>query len=350
MHNCFDRKNVKSRAKAGLRKCYWLSFGVAAIVSLILNELPVFDLSLNFSEFGREASSFESTTPFALQPPPSGNDGFLPLIAVFVVFVCLLIVALFVGAAFVKAYFLDGVVRVGDAKFFLGVTRGEGKFKDVLFGFGKHYNNIRKVLFARFWKLLLWELFVLIPIFGIALGITLLEIGGMFIGTVGIMLSALGLIPSMIPYLIKTFEYSMIPYLMAEFPDMSVKDAFAASRELTNGHKGELFVLDLSFIGWQLLGILSFGVGGVFLQPYIKASWAEAYAELCRLQCPPSPTPFAPVENVISVDPVAQEATTAPVTEAISACETMSPESQKADDVQDAIATPEIIAPEQSEE
>jgi len=321
MNNHFDRSVVKERAKAALKKCYWMAVGVAAIVGLIVGELAVGNFNIDLSGLtSGEAEGFTADAPFIQQPPEIDGGEFLPMLAVAFAALFLFIFVLVLAAVFVKAYFLDGVMRVGRSKFFLGVTRGDAKFGDAFMGFGKSYRNISRVLFARFIRLFLWELIPLIPLSTVALGAGL-EAGGFeFAGMMIFFVSILAVLPAMVPSLIKNYEYSLIPYLLAEYPDMSKEEAFAASKKLTDGYKGELFVLDLSFIGWQLLGVLTFGVGLVFLEPYIRASWAESYAEICRLKNPPAPTPFAPIVPPAPFEPFTPAAE-APVEECAPAIE-----------------------------
>ncbi len=86
-----------------------------------------------------------------------------------------------------------------------------------------------------------------------------------------------------IPGIIKAYEYRMIPYLLAEHPEMSRQDAFYESKRMMNGYKWEAFVLDLSFIGWNFLSILTIGILGIFyVNPYIHATDAELYLALKR--------------------------------------------------------------------
>lgn len=80
-----------------------------------------------------------------------------------------------------------------------------------------------------------------------------------------------------IPGIIKSYEYSMVPYLLAENPDLSSKRAFQISKEMTKGYKGKLFVLDLSFILWYLAGICTCGLAFIWVVPYIEATYVEAY-------------------------------------------------------------------------
>lgn len=84
-----------------------------------------------------------------------------------------------------------------------------------------------------------------------------------------------------IPGIIKAYEYRMIPYIMAENPEISYKDAFRLSREMMNGEKMNTFILDLSFFPWALLGIITCGVGFIFyVAPYMQHTYAELYAVL----------------------------------------------------------------------
>lgn len=83
-----------------------------------------------------------------------------------------------------------------------------------------------------------------------------------------------------IPGIVKNYAYSMTPFIMAENPDMSANDAITASRELMDGHKGELFILDLTFIGWDLLAALTLNLGNLALNPYRNAAYAAFYKDL----------------------------------------------------------------------
>ena len=72
----------------------------------------------------------------------------------------------------------------------------------------------------------------------------------------------------------------MAPYILAENPDMTANEAITRSKEITMGHKGDLFVMDLSFSGWGLLMVITFGVVGIFAGPYIALTKEKAYHAL----------------------------------------------------------------------
>ncbi|MFW5787658.1 MAG: DUF975 family protein, partial [Halanaerobiales bacterium] len=71
--------------------------------------------------------------------------------------------------------------------------------------------------------------------------------------------------------------YKMVPYILADNPDIGASRAIELSNSMTDGEKWEMFFLDLSFIGWFLLGVLTFGIGWFFVQPYYDATYGELY-------------------------------------------------------------------------
>lgn len=80
---------------------------------------------------------------------------------------------------------------------------------------------------------------------------------------------------------IKHYEYSMIPYILAENPSLSKKQAFKLSKDLTMGNKLDLFYTDLSMIGWSILKLFTFNLSGIFYSDiYLEAIYAEVYANL----------------------------------------------------------------------
>lgn len=83
-----------------------------------------------------------------------------------------------------------------------------------------------------------------------------------------------------IPGIVKSLSYAMTPFLMAEYPELSAGQAITLSRKIMDGHKGDLFILGLSFIGWVLLNVLTLGVGSLFLNPYMNAAYAAFYRQL----------------------------------------------------------------------
>ena len=84
-----------------------------------------------------------------------------------------------------------------------------------------------------------------------------------------------------VPGVIKSYEYRMIPYILSENPNISRKRAFEISKNMMNGNKWDTFILDLSFIGWNLLSLLTLGILSIFyVNPYVESTNAELYAYL----------------------------------------------------------------------
>ena len=83
-----------------------------------------------------------------------------------------------------------------------------------------------------------------------------------------------------IPGIIKAYSYSMTFYILRENPEMTSGDAITASQKMMDGHKMDLFLLSLSFIGWAILASITFGIGYLWLIPYIYTAYAAFYETL----------------------------------------------------------------------
>lgn len=84
-----------------------------------------------------------------------------------------------------------------------------------------------------------------------------------------------------IPGIVKTYAYSMVPYIIYENPNLTANQAIKMSKKMTNGYKFDLFVLGLSFIGWQFLSAITGGVVGIFwVNPYMGLTHAGVYEDL----------------------------------------------------------------------
>lgn len=180
---------------------------------------------------------------------PSARDSvkeMLPALAIagtvfFVVFAVVFAVALAFTA------FVTSPLIVGSKRFAMHAREGRTNFNDLFFAFGcGNYMNIVKIMFFRSLKVFGWSLLFIIP---------------------GI---------------IKGYEYRMLPYILSENPDIDSKRAFELTKEMTDGEKGRIFLLDLSFIGWNILAVLCccLFVGILWVTPYFIATEAELYAVL----------------------------------------------------------------------
>lgn len=167
-----------------------------------------------------------------------------------IVLFIILIIALIIGAAIALAYnaFIFNPLEVGTNRFFFKTLNEKAEIKEVAFAFDKNYKNVAKILFIRDLKILLWSLLFVIP---------------------GI---------------IKSYEYLMMPYLLAENPNLTKEEAFRLSKQMMSGNKWNAFVLGLSFIGWNLLSGMTLGIVGIFyVEPYKNLTYAALYEELSAI-------------------------------------------------------------------
>lgn len=87
-----------------------------------------------------------------------------------------------------------------------------------------------------------------------------------------------------IPGLVKQYSYAMTFYILAENPNMTANEAITESRQIMDGHKFELFVLQLSFIPWLLLCCVTFGIAYIYVIPYMSLTMTNFYHNIKRQQ------------------------------------------------------------------
>ncbi len=226
--NMWTRKELKDRAKAVLKGNYWKAFLISLVIYLAGGEGG-----------GGGSSGRSSYNNYRNSGGPMPFD--LPtFFAIFGVMVILIILSLIV-----LRIFLGYSLEVGGRRYFIKSARYEDSSGCFKYAFDReNYMGIIKAMLLRGVQNFLWYLLLIIP---------------------GI---------------IKSYEYSMAPYILAENPNIGAQEAIKLSRDMTEGHKLDMFVLDLSFIGWYLLGALLFGIGVIFVTPYANATKAELYMVL----------------------------------------------------------------------
>lgn len=104
-------------------------------------------------------------------------------------------------------------------------------------------------------------------------------LGTMLLSSVYQFLWALLLI---VPGIIKGYSYALTPYLLKDHPELKFNAAIEESMRLMSGNKMRLFLLDLSFIGWFLLGIITFGIAFLWITPYWNTARAAFYEDLMK--------------------------------------------------------------------
>lgn len=158
-----------------------------------------------------------------------------------------LLLSIIVGALsyVVVGVLLAGVLNIGFAKIMLnGVRKKETKLEDLFSGFSAGFERSLVAGLLMYIFTFLWSLLLIIP---------------------GI---------------IKAYSYSMTYYILLDDENITGSDAIKKSQEMMQGHKRELFLQDLSFIGWILLSILTFGILLIWLNPYMELSRAVFYERL----------------------------------------------------------------------
>ena len=156
-----------------------------------------------------------------------------------------LVVLLTVAIAIALYVFIFSPLEVGSQRFFVRNLNQRAEVKEVAFGYDNNYKEVVKTLFLRDLFICLWSLLFIIP--------------GIY----------------------KAYQYRMIPYLLADDPAMTKDLAFAESKRMMDGQKWNAFVLDLSFLGWNILSALTLGILGVFyVCPYQAQTNAALYEKL----------------------------------------------------------------------
>ena len=222
----WSRSLLKQNAKRVLAGSYWRMFLAILIVSLGIGAV-----SGSLSYFLLAPTVVASLTGFG------GSAGAMAAVG-------LLSLAFLLAGAFAFYAFVQGPVMVGLYRYTMENRAGWPPMDTLFSAFrGKApYLNVAKAMLLQYLEIFAFSLLLIIP--GIVRG----------------------------------YQLVYVPYLLAENPYMSYRRAKQLSIAMTKGEKFEIFVLELSFIGWYLLAYLTCGVGIFFLSPYLYATYAELYA------------------------------------------------------------------------
>lgn len=220
-------KELRVKAWNSLRGKYWRAF----LVVLVLGLLASIGTSME--------TGSQNLTDLVNMVDPSEMDETMELGA------AVIGIAAAIGiAGMAITLFVGNAADVGLAHYFILNTDSEPSFADAFYGFKvKYLRNIGTLLLVSI-KTVLWSCLLLIP---------------------GI---------------IKSIEYSIIPYILADDAEISSKEAFKKAKEMMQGNKWRLCKLYISFFSWFVLCVVTCGVGTPFLLPYVSAANAEFYAEL----------------------------------------------------------------------
>lgn len=250
---------LKNNAKECLKRYYWpavlctfltylatsaISGAVSSVISIIMSVVG----TIFGSVFGVSAGVMGMAGEEAGNELVMAGAGIGMVIAVILLYIIVYILMLALSLA-VAAFVTTPFNMIGLNRYFMVSRTRKGGADDVLFAIKSgNYKNIVKVSFFYNLYIILWSLLFVIP---------------------GI---------------IKSYEYFLVPYIMAENPAISKDRAFEISRKTMEGEKMNTFILQLSFIGWwalvMLATMMTFGLGaiGVYaLIPYMNATFVELY-------------------------------------------------------------------------
>ena len=226
----WTRAELKDRAKQDMKPFYWYGVLVCFIAGI---------LGAGSSGGGGSISAGSRSS----QNSYSGSgvwDEHSMTIFLIILGVILVVMAI----AIVIGIFVSNLVMVGKLRYFMdsAIMQQSAGVGRIFFAFGGgHYLNVMKTMFLRGLFESLWTLLLVIP--------------GIY----------------------KHYEYYMIPYLLADNPELEWHEAFQLSKEMMDGNKFHTVVLELSFIGWYLLGMLVCCIGGIFVNPYYEMTFVELY-------------------------------------------------------------------------
>ena len=181
----------------------------------------------------------------------------------------------------VAGVFTSGPLAYGSSKFFLCTQRNQDANFEML---GDGFNRYGKTFLtglALTLFMFLWSLVIIVPqiISAVCLAWIRMDMAQTIVPSIlALVCAAIMAIMCWLP-IVKSLSYSMTFYVMVDF-NLSDRKAISKSVELMKGYKAKLFRLGLSFFGWYLLSSLTFGIGAIFLAPYVEATVAEFYAEL----------------------------------------------------------------------
>ena len=230
-----NNAELKTRARADLKGNYWMAFLTTLIFTIIQYVAQNIGQSIGFAVTG--TSIDYSKYMQYIQDGDTERATNMVLEAYYnpatstIVFIIGVLVTLFVL----------NHITIGHNKAYVNLSKTGAFNIGDLFGGFKNYGSILKTMFFYDLYLSLWSLLFVIP---------------------GI---------------VKTYSYYMVPYILAENPGIDTKRAFEISKQTMNGEKGKAFYMHLSFIGWVLLGVIACCIGVYFVMPYPNATYAQFY-------------------------------------------------------------------------
>jgi uncharacterized membrane protein len=299
----WTRGELKSQAKFNLRSKYWIAFLVSVIVSLLGAGNSFFSWRSRPGSFKFDEVDWQKFQNGDFQQYVDLVKRFFDS-GIFFITLTAAVFAVLIAAAY--HIFISSVIQAGGCRWFsrsreAAATPRIGQVFS-LFKAGSYMKTVGSMLWMNLF-LFLWGLLAILPTVVVAVVLftqtvdfsVLKDLAGnlddtaLLMKTIGGLLSQIlpaGLLTMLasvafaIPFYVKTYSYRMTPWILADNPRIGYRRALQLSMELTRGHKLNIWVLDLSFIGWIILGALACGIGVIFVWPYYYAVQAELFANL----------------------------------------------------------------------
>lgn len=262
----WTRKELKEQAKEALQRNYWRIVLVSFLALLFCNGIFAgggggsgrdvvnsttavnIDSSVETegtAEMPETAASPEIQNTSEYSAAPSGNTQIVG-ITIFILIAILAVIVLYI-----LQVLLIFPLQVGISRFMIKSIDDRAKVSEITYGFDHSYKNIIKTMFHYDIRIFLWALLFIIPGF------------------------------------YKQYQYRMVPYILAEHPDLDYRTVLKRSADMMNGHKWKAFMLDLSFILWHLGGLMTCGILEIFyVIPYQDLTSAALYRKLSMTEAP----------------------------------------------------------------
>ena len=253
----FNRRQIKENARFVLRRSYMT--GLAVIFIMVVVSMGASMASAFVGMVLTMATSYASE---AFTGSGFWNSELIPVIMFTVTEL----------AAFASVFFVALPAAVGVSNYFISTREQTNPVTAEYFswGFKSNYLNKAKAMFTTSLIVWLWSLIGAVPM---AVGTVLADITGRDVWLTLTFLSPF----MMIPAFIAAYRYRMVSFILANNGSIKGRRARELSNIMTSGNKWNLFVMDLSFLGWMLLGMIACYIGVMFVMPYIMATYAEAY-------------------------------------------------------------------------
>ena len=285
----WTRKLLKDNAKQILRRSYAVALAICALAGAIGAGLPnrqnPYFIRINLQRLlsNNAANNLDPSSggflDYLTMLPSAGSHPQLSRIYAFAysMGIALVVAGFFVMvAAVVFSTFIGMPLTVGKNRAFLENRVGVPGFSGLLFPFK---NNYLRIVGSMFTTKLLTALPILIAWIAAFGGMLFAEFDSS--NYIALMSAAMGImLVAGIIALVLEYRWRLVPWLLAENPSLTGAEARRISAAVTHGEKWNIFVLDLSFLGWSILALIPLGWGFLLLNPYIEATNAELYTAL----------------------------------------------------------------------